>query len=92
MEQNKFEIEVENVKCGGCAGSIRTRLMDKEGIEDVQVDIEEGRISIQGDISDIEGIISNLSAMGYPPKGSPNDVITRAKSFISCATGRLRNA
>jgi copper chaperone len=85
-----FELEVENVKCGGCAGSIRTRLMDKEGIEEVAVDVDKGLVSIKGDVSDMESIIARLSAMGYPPKGSPNDVITRAKSFISCASGRLK--
>lgn len=88
----KFELEVENVKCGGCAGSIRSRLMEKDGIEDVQVDIDKGFIQLQGDVSDIESIIEQLSSMGYPPKGSPNDVITRAKSFISCATGRLKHS
>ncbi len=43
----KHEIEVENIKCGGCANTIKGKLGALDGVSDVQVDIENGRITLE---------------------------------------------
>ena len=37
----------------------------------------------------LETVKSKLSSMGYPEVGDANTVIHKAKSFVSCATGRM---
>lgn len=84
-----FEIKVENIKCGGCANSIKTSLQKIEGVKDVEVQIEEGNVQITGDESlDKSLIISKLKSMGYPEPGKGSG-ITTATSFVSCMIGRV---
>ena len=61
-----LELQVDNVKCGGCANAIREGLLTLQGIHEVAVDIESGAVTIHGeDYSDME-IHSKLNDLGYP--------------------------
>jgi copper chaperone len=40
-----YQIQVENIKCGGCAKTIRTTIGELAGIDSVDVDIAEGMVS-----------------------------------------------
>jgi len=82
-----YQIEVENIKCSGCANSIQQSLTKIENVEDVKVDIETGIIKITGD-ADYENIVNKLRELGYPEKGN-NTVLSKAKSYVSCAIGRM---
>lgn len=87
-----YVIEVENIKCGGCANSIRKGLLDENGVNEVEVDIEGGRVSIDGDESGRDEIAIKLAHMGYPEVGSVEGMkaaAAKAKSFVSCAVGRI---
>ena len=86
------EISVENIKCGGCANTIRTRLEKLDGIDSVAVDIESGRVIVDGDGSGRESVIARLASLGYPETGSVEGIksaTAKAKSFVSCAVGRI---
>jgi len=84
-----MEIKVENIKCGGCAHSIKTGLMKMQGINDVDVDIEQGIIHIDAhDQIDRDAIVSKLHSMGYPEPGKGSG-LTTATSFVSCMIGRV---
>ena len=86
------EIEVENIKCGGCANSIRKSLSEDTRIKSVEVDIENGRISLDSDSTARSDAIKRLLKMGYPEKGSVEGIkaaTAKAKSFASCAIGRM---
>jgi copper chaperone CopZ len=78
-------IEVENVKCGGCMNSITKALMKITGVE--SVNIENETISVSGN-ADKNIIVETLSKLGYPEKGN-NDLFKKAKSFVSCAIGKM---
>ncbi len=79
---------VENIKCGGCMKSIKEALKKIAGIQEVEVYKEEEKICIM-DIAINRGLlIEKLAAMGYPEKGN-NTMMPKAKSFISCAAGKL---
>lgn len=82
-----WTVEVENMSCGGCANSITKGLHTFPGVGDVQVDLDKGAISMEGDF-DKESVLEKLSKMGYPQKGN-NTLLKQAKSFVSCAAGKM---
>ncbi len=87
-----MRIEVENIKCGGCAGSIRKGLLALEGVDSVDVNIETGAVEVQADDGLRPDITRKLASMGYPETGSVQGLKSagaKAKSFVSCAVGRM---
>lgn len=84
MEQ---QYVVENIKCGGCVNSIQTTLQKIEAVEKVAVDIENGTIIITGN-PNREDILKKLNEMGYPEIGH-NTIVKKAKSYVSCAIGKM---
>lgn len=91
----QVQFDVENIKCGGCAGTIKKKLMEDKRISHVGVNIEQGMVLIDADTDASEGWRSALLKMGYPEKGSAEGIAAaraRAKSFVSCAVGRVDQA
>lgn len=89
-----YTISVENIKCGGCANSIRSRLTDSALAAAVDIDIASGVVQINGDPGRREEAVAALAAMGYPEVGSTEGLkaaAAKAKSFVSCAVGRIDN-
>lgn len=83
-------IEILNLKCGGCANSIKKGLEQIDGVGAVSVDLETSNVEVETtDETVLETVKSKLSSMGYPEVGDANTVIHKAKSFVSCATGRM---
>ncbi len=82
-------LELENIKCGGCANTIKTTLLKMENVEDVKVDFSNGKVEITGEF-DKEKVLSTLSNLGYPEKGS-NTIIKQGISYISCAVGKINS-
>lgn len=82
-----YQIEVENIKCGGCANSIEKALLKIKGVDTVKVNVENGTIAIIGDAAKPE-LLAKLTEIGYPEKGN-NTVFCQAKSYLSCAVGKL---
>ena len=82
------EIFVENIKCGGCMTSIKQALEKIKGIEKVEIDNEEEKISLTGDHYQLNEVIDSLNSMGYPQKGD-NTLFKQAKSYVSCAIGKM---
>lgn len=81
------QIEVENIKCGGCVNSIRTALLKIEGVANVTIDKEIETITIESS-QEKEVFVAALSKLGYPEKGK-NTVLKKAKSYVSCAVGKI---
>ncbi len=85
-------IEVENIKCGGCANTITGKLGRIEGVGSVDVDIERGCITIEAADGCRNLLVATLLACGYPEKDSVEGIKAaraKAKSFVSCAIGKL---
>jgi copper chaperone len=94
MEKRKLkimttDIQIENLKCGGCAATIKKGLLGLEGIENVAIDVEKSIVSVSSNNDNLEEIKLKLSKLGYPEVGDKNTVLHKAKSFVSCAVGRL---
>ncbi|NVJ88262.1 MAG: heavy-metal-associated domain-containing protein [Flavobacteriaceae bacterium] len=85
----KANINIENLKCGGCAATIKKGLLEIEGVEGVSVDVAKSLVTLELSKNNIEAVKSKLSKLGYPEVGDKNTVVHKAKSFVSCAVGRL---
>jgi copper chaperone CopZ len=85
--------EVENVKCSGCANTLKKKLSDDFGDIDVNLDVFPRQITLEISDGDIDKLRTILKSMGYPMSDETlktfDNVTTKAKSFISCATGKL---
>ena len=82
-------IKIENLKCGGCAATIKKGLLSIENVSDVLVDVENDTVSITSENVLIDLIKEKLSKLGYPEVGDKNTLVHKAKSFVSCAVGRI---
>ena len=86
----KTKIEILNLKCGGCANSIKKGLLTVDGVQDAQVNLETSEVTIETlNKKVLEEVKIKLSSMGYPEAGDANTIMHKAKSFVSCATGRM---
>jgi copper chaperone len=83
----KQQFEVENIKCGGCVNSIKTALLKLKGVESIEVDQDIDTIALTGTI-ERDLVIKILNDLGYPEKGQ-NTMVKKAKSYVSCAVGRM---
>lgn len=85
------KIKVQNLKCGGCANSIKKELIKLDGVTKVEVTVDTAEISVEH-IGAIKTIEQRLMQLGYPTLDSFNSFTTQAKSFLSCGIGRLSNS
>ncbi|MBL7558672.1 heavy-metal-associated domain-containing protein [Olleya sp. YSTF-M6] len=86
----KTSIIVQNLKCGGCANTIQTKLSEIENISDIKVDVEASKVQFNyTKEEDAFAVQDKLKVLGYPSIEDTNNILSKAKSFVSCATGKL---
>jgi copper chaperone len=84
------KIIVQNLKCNGCATSITQKLSAVDFVKDVQVSPEEKTVQVQlTDASQLDEVKRMLAKLGYPEENQANSISTKAKSFVSCAVGKI---
>ena len=83
-------IKIENLKCHGCANTITKGLTKFNEVEQVNVNVENStvEISFEGTDETITMFKNKLSKLGYPEAGH-NTGFSIAKSYVSCAVGRM---
>ncbi len=88
----KTTLEIQNLKCGGCAHTIVTKLNDLLDVSDVEVNNDNHSVTFthttERSIIETETLLAKL---GYPVIGKKNALTTKAKSFVSCAIGRINS-
>jgi len=83
-------INILNLKCNGCANTIKKGLLSLDGVHKVDVMLENSEIKINEVSEDIFNTVKEkLSKMGYPEVGDANTMLHKAKSFVSCASGKM---
>jgi copper chaperone CopZ len=83
-------VEVLNLKCNGCANTITKGLLSLQGIDKVFIEVENSKVSFDSkDETVLVSVKEKLAKMGYPEVGDENSIFHKAKSFVSCATGRM---
>lgn len=83
-------VQIQNLKCGGCAKTVMDTLKKLPNVNDITVEVDKSMVAFSTEEgSTLEIVEQKLTEIGYPPVGSKNSVITKAKSFVSCATGKM---
>ncbi len=81
---------VQNLKCGGCAKTITSKLNELENISVQTIDVAESAVTFnyltEDDLITVKNTLKNN---GYPEMGDENSLGIKAKSFVSCAVGKL---
>lgn len=89
MEREK--IQVANLKCNGCATTIKKELLAIQGVDTVDVDVANDSIDITHHNVNRDVIINRLHALGYPEATEKNGLLLQLKSYASCMLGRVNN-
>ncbi|GAA4944271.1 hypothetical protein GCM10023314_16590 [Algibacter agarivorans] len=88
----KTTIEIQNLKCGGCANTITKKLSNIENISELEINNDDHTVSFnyenENTLLKAKALLHN---MGYPVVGDKNALTTKAKSFVSCAIGRIKD-
>ena len=91
----KQTFQVENVKCGGCASTLKSKLIDTFGEIEVNLETMPREISLDIEDSSITSLREALRGLGYPMSDEKlnfvDNTTAKAKSFVSCAVGRVDN-
>ncbi len=91
----KQTYEVLNVKCGGCANTLTSKLEDEFGKVEVNLEVEPRQITLDIEESNIPALRTQLIKLGYPMSDEDLTTVegftTTAKSFVSCAVGKMNN-
>ena len=88
-------VEVKNVRCEGCANTIK-KALKKEGFEGVEVDLscEPRKVTVElqekASSAHFRAILRKLGYPFFEEEISFSDSATlKAKSFVSCAVGKF---
>jgi copper chaperone len=86
----KEELTVTNLKCGGCANTIKKSLLATDGVSDVEVDLENSKVIINSNQNVERNILAEkLFTMGYPEATEKNGLLAQIRSYGSCITGKF---
>lgn len=67
----QHKIKAQNIKCEGCANTIKTSLMQMNGVTAVSVDVARGMVEVEtSDGVPAKQLHARLSELGYPPHAS----------------------
>jgi len=91
----KQTFEVVNVKCGGCASTLKDKLKNDFGEVEVDLNVEPRKITLDIEDENIEALAVALKKLGYPlvteEMGFVDSTTAKAKSFVSCAVGKMNS-
>jgi copper chaperone CopZ len=94
MEKKRFK--VQNVKCGGCANTLTTKLVKEFGEIEVNLEVMPREITLNIEEGKIPALREALKSLGYPMTdeelGFVANTTAQAKSFVSCAIGKFEVA
>ena len=83
-------IKIQNLKCGGCANTIMKKISTIENVTNVNVSVEESTVAFDSlSQNEITIVRHKMAVLGYPADGENNSVISKAKSYLSCAAGKM---
>ncbi len=84
-------IFIANLKCSGCATTIKKEVEKIEGVQNVLVDKDNDALDVSYENIEREVIIKKLHSLGYPEATEENGLLLQLKSYASCMIGRINN-
>lgn len=86
----KTSIIVQNLRCGGCVNTITSKIEALPQVSNVVVDKDSSTVSFIATTADDALAVKNkLKSLGYPSVEESNSTLSKAKSLVSCATGKI---
>lgn len=85
------EIKIANLKCGGCATTIKKELLELDGVTKVKVDNDTDSVTVTYKAGVRDTIIHKLHHLGYPEATEKNGLLLKLKSYSSCMIGKINN-
>jgi copper chaperone CopZ len=85
------EIKIANLKCGGCATTIKKELLELIGVDEVKVDNDNDSVTVTYKEEVRENILHRLHQLGYPEATEKNGLLLQLKSYSSCMIGKINN-
>ncbi len=85
------KIIIANLKCNGCATTIKKELLKINGVRSVEVDIDNDAITLSSENVERDVIIKRLHTLGYPEATEKNGLLLQLKSYTSCMIGKVNN-
>lgn len=85
------EIKIANLKCGGCATTIKKELLEIDGVNEVTVDTDNDSVTVTYKDEVRETILDRLHQLGYPEATEKNGLLLQLKSYSSCMIGKINN-
>ncbi len=92
----KHTFQVQNVKCEGCATTIKNKLEKEFGVIEIDLTKTPKELTLEIENEHIDILRNTLKTIGYPMTdeqlGFFANRSAQTKSFVSCALGRIENA
>ena len=86
----KTTIRIQNLKCSGCENTIKHNLEEIKSVKNILINQEDGAVTFNYDGETVlEKVKNRLMKIGYPEIGEENKLGTKAKSYVSCAIGKM---
>lgn len=83
------DIIIANVKCSGCANTIKRELLQISGVKSVIVNVEKDMVTVSYGKVDRNAIVNKLYSLGYPEATEKNGLLLQLKSYASCMIGKM---
>lgn len=84
------EINIQNLKCGGCAATITKKINEMSCVKKVAVNIDLSTVTVELiDTKKLDQVKERLSSLGYPEETETNTFGKKAKSLLSCSIGKI---
>ena len=85
--------QIQNVKCGGCANTLKKALLEDYGEVTIDLDKMPREITLTLKDEEFPNLKLKLRSLGYPlvddELSTLQTINTKAKSFVSCAIGKF---
>ena len=86
----KTTIPIQNLKCGGCANTLTKGISAIDDIKNVSVNVEDNTVTFSYETEEqVNEVKNKLKSLGYPVDGETNTLGDKAKSYVSCAIGKI---
>lgn len=86
----KTTLNIQNLKCGGCANTIIKNISAIDAINNISVNVAESLVSFEYEsVEKLAEVKEKLKSLGYPEDGEANSFGSKAKSYVSCVVGKI---
>ena len=86
----KTIVHIQNLKCDGCVNTITKKLNALDDVSEVSVEVEDNSVTFEyTEEHTLDLVKKALADIGYPEDGEANSLTAKAKSYVSCAFGKI---